>query len=275
MKKVFLGFVVLFFMAGGGYGQEPKPALELTIKLDKEVYAVGEGISISGQIINTSNQDVIVCTFEQTATVTFDVTNSQGKKIDAQYFISDPPLPRKKDFIRIMPGKILPRTFLLRLSKEETLPDTYIVSVKYNFPVVNGYYENGKFVNLNVSTGILTSNAINIKVVEKNLSSCVEKVKFVKKGMTRKDLEKLFIQDSGLMGIYRNERYVLRDCACQADKVLKVNVSFKPLGVSDETYRDPDHFQAWLRQSSEKDRQKSEDVIINISEPYCDYSVSD
>ena len=114
-----------------------------------------------------------------------------------------------------------------------------------------------------------------MSAAEKNLSNCAEKSKFIKKGMTRKELAKLFSQDGGFMGIYKNERYVLRDCACQADKVMKVNVSFKPSEVSDEIYNDPNRFQKWALQGSGKDRQVSQDVVISVSEPYCDYSAFD
>ena len=130
-----------------------------------------------------------------------------------------------------------------------------------------------------VSVGYCQEPTLAVPVAErigqKNLSSCAEKAKFIKKGMTRNDLESLFIKDGGLMGIYKNERYVLRDCACQTDKVMKVNVSFKPSGVSDEIYNDPDRFQAWVLQGSGKDRQGSQDVVMSVSEPYCDYHVSD
>jgi hypothetical protein len=86
-------------------------------------------------------------------------------------------------------------------------------------------------------------------------NSCADKADSVKIGMTRADVEKLFHQDGGIMGIFKDERYVLKDCNCQGHKSIKVNVSFKPFGTSD--------------------KENSKDVITKISEPYCDYWIAD
>ena len=60
MKKILLGFVILFFIAAAGYGQEPNQEPELTITSDKEVYKAGEEIVIKATIKNNSNNEMIM-----------------------------------------------------------------------------------------------------------------------------------------------------------------------------------------------------------------------
>jgi len=94
---------------------------------------------------------------------------------------------------------------------------------------------------------------------DKKLSKCMDKANSIKVGMIRADIEKLFYKDGGLMGIFRNERYVLRDCHCQGSKFIKVNVSFKPFG----------------KQVTGIERESPKDVITEVTEPYCQYGISD
>lgn len=148
--------------------KEQVQPLQLTIKSDKQVYEVGEEIIISGYIENTSKQDTYIYPLEQTLTVTYDIIGPQGNKIDVPLPIIDLWTPKKDDFVLIKAGGSLPKTFKLYLTREvfPALSGIYTISVKYDV-WDKGYYENGKFMDLNAWTGMLTSNTIIIEVVEK------------------------------------------------------------------------------------------------------------
>lgn len=272
MKRIFFGIGLLVLTVSFGYGQEPKQPLEFTIKSDKSVYEVGKEIAIAGQLKNISKHGIVIYPREQSLTVTFDVTDAEGRKVDAAYSISDLGPPQKKEFITLGSGKTFPKTFRLLIPKQHALPGKYVVSVKYKFPSTKGYYDekNAKFVNLNAWTGTLASNIITVEMSEGTLPNCAQKISSLKVGMTRGELEKLFSKDGGLMGTYKDERYVLRGCACQMNKIIKVNVSFKLSDVSDDIYNDPNFFQKWYLSQAGKDREKAEDAIVSISDPYCE-----
>lgn len=63
---------------------------------------------------------------------------------------------------------------------------------------------------------------------------CREKLKSVKKEITRAELEKSFYADGGIFIPFGAERYVLDDC--QSNTVIKILVQFKPSGMSEADY---------------------------------------
>lgn len=172
MKKTsFLLLSILVFVLIG-YGQEQpiqqidtKAPLTLTIKSDKEVYESGEEVIIFGQIKNISEKDVFIYPLEWTLTVTYEVIDSKGKKIDVPLPISDLWPPTKNDFVLIKAGGLLQKSWGLSIVDEDLqfLPDVYTIMVRYEVRE-DGYYENGKFVDLDAWTGTLVSNIITIEV---------------------------------------------------------------------------------------------------------------
>ena len=60
MKKILLGIALLCLVASTGYCQEQTQPLQLTIKSDKQVYAVGEEIKIEATFKNNSDKEMIV-----------------------------------------------------------------------------------------------------------------------------------------------------------------------------------------------------------------------
>ena len=79
-------------------------------------------------------------------------------------------------------------------------------------------------------------------------------------GMTRADLEKSMGPDGGIAVPFRYERYVARGPACGAKgEVLKVNLAFKPAGMSDALY----YLGKWA-----VPRQDPRDVLMRISPEY-------
>ena len=86
----------------------------------------------------------------------------------------------------------------------------------------------------------------------------LEQMETIKSGMTREDLLKTFTTEGGLStGLRRT--FVSRDCA-----YFKVDVEFKPVGRPD---RDRDG-----RVTLEEDPR---DIIVKISRPYLQFSISD
>ncbi len=155
------------------YKEQP---LQLTIKSDKEVYEVGEKFVFSGQIKNISEQDIFIYPLEISLTITFDVIDSRGNKIDVAVPIIDLWPPKKDDFALLKSAKFLPKTFKAYIPIESMKPDLYTITVKYNI-WQKGYYENGKFINLDAWTGTLTSNTVTVKVIEKKVISKEEALK--------------------------------------------------------------------------------------------------
>lgn len=165
MKKILLGIILSLLTTSVAYSQEPTQPLQLTVKPEKQVYGIGEIIIISGEIKNVSNQDIFIYLLEKSLTVTYDVIDSKGNKIDVPGDIIDLWPPKKDDFALLKSGKSLPKTFKLSIPREIIKSGLYTISVKYNI-WEKGYYEDGKLIDLGTWTGILTSNTIAINVVE-------------------------------------------------------------------------------------------------------------
>jgi hypothetical protein len=79
-------------------------------------------------------------------------------------------------------------------------------------------------------------------------------------GMTRSDLQKLFVPDGGIYAPFYYERYVsiLEPATAQGQKV-KVNFAFKPGGMTDEVY----YLGKWQNPKS-----SDSDIVMRLSPPY-------
>ena len=162
---ILFGIILLFLTTLITYSQEPTQPLQLTVKPEKQVYGIGEIIIISGEIKNVSNQDIFIYSLEKSLTVTYDVIDSKRNKIDVPLPIIDLWTPKKDDFVLLKLDKSLPKTFKFSIPREIIKSGLYTISVKYNI-WEKGYYEEGKLIDLDAWTGILTSNTITINVVE-------------------------------------------------------------------------------------------------------------
>jgi len=82
----------------------------------------------------------------------------------------------------------------------------------------------------------------------------------VKQGMTRAEVEKSLNPDGGESVPFRYERYVVQGSACGAKgEILKVNLGFKPAGMSDAIY----FLGKWVTPT-----QSPQDIVVRISPEY-------
>jgi len=89
----------------------------------------------------------------------------------------------------------------------------------------------------------------------------------VKPGMTRTEVEARLIPDGGITVPFRYERYVLQGSACGTKaEGIKVNVAFKPAGMSDAVYL----FGKWL-----PPKQSPKDRVVRVSPRYLEMPYSD
>jgi hypothetical protein len=89
----------------------------------------------------------------------------------------------------------------------------------------------------------------------------------LKVGMTRAEVEKKVIVDGGLSSPFRYERYLVQNSSMSSDgAVVKLNLAFKPAGMSDAVY----YLGKW---TSPKESPK--DVLMRISPPYREMAFSD
>jgi len=84
-------------------------------------------------------------------------------------------------------------------------------------------------------------------------------------GMTREEAGKSLRADGGLSTPFTLERYVVQHCTTQ-DAAVKVNLAFKPAGMSDKTYQ----LGKWQRPP-----QKPQDVLMRVSPYYLESAVAD
>ncbi len=82
----------------------------------------------------------------------------------------------------------------------------------------------------------------------------------VRVGMTRAEVEKDLHVDGGLSTAFKSERYVVNASGtARGGKVAKVDISFKPAGMSDEVY----YLGKWVAS-----KQSPGDVVMKVSRPY-------
>lgn len=89
----------------------------------------------------------------------------------------------------------------------------------------------------------------------------------LKKGMTRAQVEKIVSADGGITVPFRYERYLVPNSQCgDRGEVVKVNVAFKPAGMSDAIY----YLGKWVVA-----KQSPDDVLERISPAYLEQPIYD
>lgn len=82
----------------------------------------------------------------------------------------------------------------------------------------------------------------------------------IKPGMTRAEVEESLTADGGITVPFRYERYVIRNSACAENgEVVKVNVAFRPAGMSDAVY----FLEKWT-----PTKQTPKDIVMRVSPKY-------
>ena len=157
MKKILLGFVILFFIAAAGYGQEPNQEPELTITSDKEVYKAGEEIVIKATIKNNSNNEMIMFWNNQKPVLREIV----GGYL-TEYVVSIPSSPTKDvETLYIKAKSVIKKEIFLKISEKWK----FILTLEYNFPNITLDFQTGP--NQKIWQDTLVSNTITIEVVGK------------------------------------------------------------------------------------------------------------
>jgi len=82
----------------------------------------------------------------------------------------------------------------------------------------------------------------------------------IKIGMTRASVEAILSIDGGLGSPFIGERFIVPSTHDKAGRVMKVNLDFKPAGITNGAYSE---MPGWKRPRPTKD-----DVLMKISEPY-------
>jgi hypothetical protein len=212
MKKMFLAAVVLFLSATQGFCQES--SLQLIIKSDNEIYSQGEQIKLSLTFRNTSKKRISICFFDIEHKLSEGLRFKSEGKIPPTYRLKDwtkrkLPIVTGKDFIFLEPQEeydieliidtVIPSRFWRYIYDEnehtwkwgeglnKLLIGKYQIVAKYENSIV-GIGDHGELMQKgwrnttviieahNAWTGTLTSNTINIKVVEKKISANEKKL---------------------------------------------------------------------------------------------------
>jgi hypothetical protein len=105
---------------------------------------------------------------------------------------------------------------------------------------------------------------------------CARKAAQIKPGMTRDEVFNLMQPDGGLSGAYRGERLYFPELKFGEEpgkgygkqKFCMVNVDFRPHGLGDEVFNDPDRFASWLKDNGVK--YKDGDIVVRVSAPFMD-----
>ena len=94
----------------------------------------------------------------------------------------------------------------------------------------------------------------------------------IKEGMTREDVKKLMSQDGGIFAPYKHERYYFSGFYLPDGKVCKIDIAFRPQGMPQDVYKDPNRFAEWLRTSRRSD---PTDEVVGLSKPYAQFMIAD
>lgn len=168
--KIYIGIVLILLLIISAWfairQNTNQNNLHFSIKSDPVYkYEIGKPIDISGQLKNVGEENLFIYTPEETLSISYEVMDPTGKRIDIPLPINDLWIPKKDDFTLIKPGESLPKIFKLHIGYEDfnPLPGIYAISVIYHISE-KGYYESGKLVDLNAWTGTLKSNIIKVEI---------------------------------------------------------------------------------------------------------------
>ena len=123
------------------------------------------------------------------------------------------------------------------------------------------------------SEQIRSSSALVIQVQvepQRGMEDCRRLAGEIKVGMTRADISARMAQEGGIGGIYKNERAYyftakgsLLGFYAAGEKyarLCKLRFDFRPLGMPEEDYDDPERFSLWIRNHYEKLRNEKGSV---------------
>jgi hypothetical protein len=112
---------------------------------------------------------------------------------------------------------------------------------------------------------------------EERMEDCLKKAADIKIGMTRSEIESRMERDGGISGIYKGERFFFTDIKSGDQsgkkwwnqKFCMLNVNFRPYGIAEGIYDDPDHFAQWVRMKGWHPDPR--DTGVQISAPFIDH----
>ena len=184
MKKILFGIAALCLAATVGYCQEKTSPLQLTIKSDKQVYEVGEEISLTGYFKSSSSGEIyIVKDYMPLKYCRLKVSVPGGNVFEHdpnpwQQFAGAPP----SSYIALKPNEGI-EYFSVKTKAGESMGDrdnwSSVTSNESSLVpfVAKGVYEiRFEYINLTPTKkdalkGIFTSNPITIEVFEKGKNS--------------------------------------------------------------------------------------------------------
>lgn len=117
-----------------------RPPLILTITPDKDIYRVGEIVSVTLKLTNISKTSLLV--YGRMDFVTFDappelslgnivIRDPLGYEIPFKGFINIPWQPHKEDFIYLEPNDSITKSVYILDSEKYTEPGNYVLFAKY------------------------------------------------------------------------------------------------------------------------------------------------
>jgi len=214
MKKILLVIIISFLAVSASYSQDQP--LQLTIKADKQMYAVGEKINIRAQLQNISKETVPIYAFKLIYRIHLDIRNSSGIDsgiIVAEYEMPDDyrHVPQKQDFYFLKPQE----TYSIDIENLVSGNTRYeiIRPGVYTIEAILRLVVRGEQFGINAWTGTLTSNSITITAAEKELATLIKECDTLNsfmvppKGTPRKAVEEVYgkpdMQPNPKYGIYR------------------------------------------------------------------------
>lgn len=157
--KALLAIILSFFILPGGYCQEQKEPVEMSIKSDKEVYEAGEKIILELKFKNTSEKDLIIY---WSRGIPDTKRNAEGDKGFVTVYTSLSLFPEVQ---KIYLGYKDSVTKIIRVSTANWQPLDYQLNLEYIPPNID--------LNLKTSSSqkivdrAVKSNAITVKVAQK------------------------------------------------------------------------------------------------------------
>jgi len=96
----------------------------------------------------------------------------------------------------------------------------------------------------------------------------------LKAGVTRADVERECKMDGGISVPFYSERYIVPGYP-EYKKSVMVDIQFKPVGVPDDVYKDPQRFRDWWTAHLKFPPWSGNDVVVSVSPPYLQFESGD
>lgn len=98
-------------------------------------------------------------------------------------------------------------------------------------------------------------------------AECQHQAATITVGMLRREVAARLVQDGGVMGIYKNERFFFPNAPVdwrRQERVCMVTLDFRPRGIDDATWHDNKLFQAWVTQNPAA-HNNPDDVVTRVT----------